>query len=122
MDAVILRKIDPASAPLSSESAQADALTLSKRDGSVSIVLNADGSVVVNSDDVRLGSAGASDAVALADALDRFVTLVDSTLTGWPVVAADGGASLKAAYAAARALAFPTGTIPSAAADKVKAE
>ncbi len=121
-DAVVLRKIDPLSQAPSSDAIQADALTLSKRDGSARVIINADGSVVVDSNTIKLGSSAASDAVALSSKVDQFFTFLDTLfVTGWIVVPADGGAALKAAYALARTALYPSG-IGSVGASKVDAE
>ena len=123
-DAVVLGRVDPFESGASGSSVQADALTLSKRDGSVRVIINADGSVVVDSGDIRLGSAAASVFVSLASKVDQFITFLDGVVTSWVPVAGDGGASLKAAYIAARTSLYgaPPIPIPTTGATKVKAE
>lgn len=111
-DAIVIGKIGPFADK--ADGLEADALSLSNRDGTSKVVLRPDGTV-------ELGAA-AADFVALAAAVDKFQTLVDSTLVGFTPVPGDGGAALKAAYATARTTAYPGGSIGTVGADKVKAE
>ena len=87
-------------------------------------MLQNDGTIVVESSDVRLGSGSASDFVALSSKVDQFQAFVDATITGWVPVAGDGGAALKAAYVAARTPLYgaPGTPLPTTGATKVKGE
>lgn len=67
---------------------------------------------------LKLGSASASDFVALSSKVDDFISKLDAVMkAGWAVVPGDGGAALKVAYALAFAVP-PSST----AATKVQAE
>lgn len=103
--------------------ARAGELVLSKKDGSVQIRLK-DGEVIIDADTVLLGGPGASSFLALADKVDKFITLVDTVLTTWTVVPSDGGAALKAFWSATKLTAYATtgGLIGSVGASKVKGE
>lgn len=74
--------------------------------------------------EIRLG-ASASAGVADGSKADRILAALDTALSGWVVVAADGGAALKAAYAAATLAQVPpytAGSPPTTESSKVKAE
>lgn len=74
--------------------------------------------VHVKDSEIRAGSAGAIDPVALSSKVDAFIAALDALFrTTWVVVPMDGGAALKAAFAAA----FPTPPT-STGATKLKAE
>ena len=122
-DAIAIPGLWPNDDALSSDVARAGELVLSRRDGSTQLRIT-DGEVIITADSVKLGSPAASDFVALASKVDTYVTLLDTVLkTSWVPVAGDGGAALKAAYAAATTTAYPPGGVPtSSAATKTKAE
>jgi len=121
-DAVAIPGLWPNADALSSDVARADELVLSRRDGSTQLRIT-DGEVIVTAASVKLGGPGASELVALASRVDTYVTLLDTVLKTWVVVAGDGGAALKAAYIAATTTAYPPGGVPtSTAATKTKAE
>lgn len=82
LDAVVLRRIDPYASGADAASVQAGALTLSKRDGSVRIVITADGKVVLESDNIFLGSENATKRVALAEDVEAEIQSVRVALAG----------------------------------------
>ena len=121
-DAIAIPGLWPATEALGSDVARADELVLSRRDGSTQLRIT-DGEVIVTAASVKLGGPGATELVALASRVDTYVTLLDTVLKTWVVVAGDGGAALKAAYVAATTTAYPPSGVPSStAATKTKAE
>lgn len=87
-----------------------------RADGSVH-VLTGETAIVVDADSVRLGSAGASQFVALAQLVADQLTILKNAISSAPVAPLDGGASFKAGLVSALAT-WPE----SVAAEKVTAE
>ncbi len=120
-DAVVLRRIDPDGAGPDASTVQADALTLANRDGSVRIVINGDGSVVIDSDEIFLGSAGATKKVALAEDVEAEIASVRSALAGHTHPVAGVTPGMGSVTTATPLPVIPT-TVGPTGADKVKAE
>lgn len=120
-DAIVLRRIDPDGAGADSASVQSGALTLSKRDGSVRIVITADGKVVLESDNIFLGSEGATKKVALAEDVEAEIQSVRSALAGHTHPVAGVTPGMGSVTTASPLPVIPT-TVGPTGADKVKAE
>lgn len=126
--------------PIPSDMAESDAMSIGERDGTTRVRIATDGSVeirtggatltlenggavTIDSNNIKLGGSGASDAVALAPTINSYFIALHTALSGFVPVPGDGGAALKAAYIAALSAAGipPTGPL-SVAASKVDAE
>jgi len=99
-DAIFIPGVKPPGDPLPSDAYASGAVVLWDRGTS----------------DIRLGSSGAADFVALASRVNTEISRLWTVLTTWIVVPADGGAALKVAAAAAALGVLPVD------ATKVKAE
>lgn len=139
-DAVALHGPQVFSQAIPEDMAASDSLDIGERDGTTRIRIEPSGAikirtsnavvaieeggrVTITSDDIRLGSGGATDAVALAQTINAYFTALHSSLGGWSPVSGDGGAALKAAYVAALSTAgLPPSGPGSVSATKVGAE
>lgn len=121
-DGVALPGVWPDDKALPNTVARAGEMVLSKRDGSVQIRLK-DDEVIIEGASIKLG-ANATEPLAIADKIDKFIKLIDVLLLTWTVVPGDGAAALKAAWIAARDPVFgvPAAPIGSVATTKVKGE